>query len=206
MDGDVSDSAHVVASNGDPQIGTTTAKFDGATYFDGSGDYLIVSQSDDFDFGSGDFTIDFWVNMETESAGSPGPGHMLLAQYINEANRITIGINNTSDIISVGRKVSGGWLGDLSWSYTFTIGTWYHIAISRDGGTVNIFINGEKQVTSYEDSDPIFFSTAPLYIGYQYYSEIHWYNLRGHMDELRISKGIARWTSNFTPESGPYTE
>ena len=58
-DGDESDSNHAVTVNGNPQI-NNTAKFSQAGYFDGTGDYLEIADSDDWNFGTGNFTIDFW--------------------------------------------------------------------------------------------------------------------------------------------------
>ena len=60
-DGDASGTNKTVTVNGDPDL--TTGKFDGAMSFDGAGDYLNVPDSEDWNIGSGDFTIDFWVKI-----------------------------------------------------------------------------------------------------------------------------------------------
>jgi hypothetical protein len=66
---DSSPTAHTVTRSGDAKISTTQSQFGGASaYFDGTGDYLTVANSEAFNFGSGDFTIDCWIRPAAVSA------------------------------------------------------------------------------------------------------------------------------------------
>lgn len=87
-DGDATGS-HDVTINGNPQI-TDTAKFSQAGFFDGTGDYLTVPDSDDWNFGSGDFTIDFWVNFSDLSRQT------LISQRDNDNNEWWFEFHNTN--------------------------------------------------------------------------------------------------------------
>ena len=66
---DSSNSARTITANGDVVHSANASKFGSTSmYFDGSGDYLSVPDSNDWDFGSGDFTIDFWIKLGTQSS------------------------------------------------------------------------------------------------------------------------------------------
>ncbi|RLD70377.1 MAG: hypothetical protein DRI98_08080 [Bacteroidetes bacterium] len=198
MNGDVSDGTHVVTSNGNPQLNATITKFDGAMYFDGNGDYLTIPDSDDWDFGAGDFTIDYW-------------------EYRTNAtiNLSTIARDTSSGVMAFLTGWSAGGVGSAlgflassngsTWDIAnnsmgvVTLNTWIHYAIVRSGNTWYIFRDG-VQTDTWTNSGTLLASSNALSIGV--------YNVdkyfQGYIDELRISNK-ARWTSNFTPESGPYT-
>jgi len=183
---------------------TGTKKFGTAAgYFDGSGDLLTVPDSDDWNFGSGDFTIDLWFNFN-----SIGPAYTLCSQY--RAGSASYWPTSSFQFLYNGTifffsAVTGSSeVGLIGESYTPTVGVWYHIAITRSGNDWRMFINGTQLGSTVVNS---LTSTYELFIGARYYSQVgNDQFLNGYIDELRISKGIARWTSNFTPESGPYTE
>lgn len=86
--------------------------------------------------------------------------------------------------------------------WTPSLNTWYHIAITRDAnGTIRHFINGQ-QVNSWVNTYPLTSGSQNLFIG-----GINGYSsssLNGNIDEVRISKGIARWTASFTPPDHEY--
>ena len=90
-------------------------------------------------------------------------------------------------------------------AWSVSTGVWYHLAFVRTGASAKIFIDGVSQTltenTAFGTNDVGNLAT-PLIIGA--YSDNSLY-LNGYIDELRISKGIARWTSNFTPSTEPYT-
>ena len=169
-----------------------------AGYFDGSGDYLTAPHNDDFEFGSGDFTIDFWCNINRTSdsvlicKGQSGGGG------VNQGFRIIMG----TGAFGMNLGTNGGDFGiDVPGN------VWTHVAVVMVSGSIWGYVNGVKGPTSITGSVPA--DTHNLIIG-------GWPNtdpnvasrlfITGYIDELRISKGIARWTSNFTPESVPYTE
>ncbi|MCJ8345166.1 hypothetical protein MJH12_06480, partial [bacterium] len=74
--------------------------------------------------------------------------------------------------------------------------SWTHIAIVRDSSNdIKMYINGTKEGVTYPNSSP--YIGAQIQIGRRYGNNSGWY--QGYMDEIRISKGVARWTSGFTP-------
>ena len=87
-------------------------------------------------------------------------------------------------------------------SHTPSVNTWYHIAYVRNGSNFDLYIDGEKQTTK-SISGTIYNSTAVAMIGASNPASPAYF-VNGWIDEFRFSKGIARWTANFTPQSYPY--
>jgi hypothetical protein len=185
---------------GNPTQSSTKYKFGGkSAYFTGAaGNYLSVADSEDWNFGSGNFTIDFWANFDDVNAVSSmigqdeGAGNVpKWATLINypAANKFTF------------TRGSGA---EYSWDWSPVAGNWYHLALVRNGNTLSFYVNGTK-VTGDKDVTGASWPSvsAPLTIG----SEGESYGwMHGYLDEIQVSKGIARWTSNFTPLSMPYAK
>ena len=184
-----------VTTNGDVSQTTAQFKFSSKSgVFDGTGDYLSLADSDDWNFGSGDFTIDCWVRFNG-----------------NSGSQVMIGHGGLHGISSVnGWEISYGWAANRFIFYDFngsanlylettswipSLNTWYHIAVVRNGNTVTAYVDGTS-IVSQTFTGSITNSTYALRIGSGYDGI---YFLNGYLDEVRISKGIARWTSNFTP-------
>jgi len=189
---DNSDSPHTVTLNDNAALNTGSYKFgSGSAYFDGTGDYLSIPDSDDFDFGTDDFTIDAWIyptNVVDEY-------NMILSMY-------QVGLYN-----DVYLSLSGNYLQwyDSAGVYqgtgiTVSPNTWHHVAVVRSSNILKLFING---VESYELSNNENIINGALRIGAWEDSDLYEFN--GYIDELRISKGIARWTSDFIPPTEPYS-
>jgi hypothetical protein len=192
---DSSLSPKTVSAFGNTQISTTQYKFGGASgYFDGTGDYLTIPDQADLQFGTGDFTIDFWFRY---ASGYPA----LISKGYNTAGingNWGISINSLYKISFDALDGTSG-LQSVKGNTALSANTFYHIAIVRNSGTLKIYVNGVED-GSGAVSKSLVASTAVLIIGSNGVS-----NLNGYMDELRISKGIARWTSNFTPPTSEYT-
>ncbi len=200
---DSSPSGHVVTAHGNAQIDTAQSKFGGASgLFGGNGDYLTVPDSDDWNFGTGYFTIDCWFRLNA----LPTPGSCIYSQYLDSDNRIQIlvwSISGTYRIYFIIRS-AGTSLINQSREYAFSTGIWYHIAIVRNGNVGYLFLNGVKQGADINFSGvTVPDLAASLFIGQQ--GEGSWY-FSGWMDEYRVSKGIARWTNDFTPPTKAYSE
>ena len=189
---------------GNAQISTAQYKFGGASaLFDGTGDYLTIPDNEDFNYGSGDVTIDFWVRWNTL-------GNSPFFQQSNSTSgyvlKWSVYYDNTiSSLVWSGHNPSDTPITWISKSFTPTINTWYHIAFVKSGTIFTIFVNGVSLGTSTSSAE-LPNVTSLLYIGTFYDTPIlacsHYHN--GYLDEMRISKGIARWTSDFTPPTGPY--
>lgn len=193
----IDEMGHAVTKNGDVQISTSTKKFgDGSIQFDGTGDYLTIPDSSDWFFDTGDFTIDFWINFT--ALPSNGNTVMLFCQTDGVINSWTVQITND------GGTYKWEWyiyessytfryiVSDHATPSTLTTGQWYHIAVTKNSNDYRIFRDGTQCGITVNDSNDVPNLSAPLYISYP------GYELNGYLDEIRISKGIARWTSNFT--------
>jgi len=161
-----------------------------AIAFDGTGDYLTVADHADWDFGTGDFTMEGWFNWTT--LNNPhylfqrkyGPsGNLCDLQYSSGALYLTLLNNN--------RVIS---------TFTPTLNVWYHIAAVRSGTNAYIFINGVQIGSTGTSSDNVVETTA-LNIGSTYVPN---YYFAGSMREIRVSN-IARYTSAFTPSQTGFT-
>lgn len=195
---DSSSSPKTVTANADAQIDTAQKKFGTASgLFDGTGDYLSTPDSDDFHLGSGAFTIDFWVRFSSLA----GEQNIYSQRNGADFQRLNWAPNRWEFQYEAGGTSVG-----LSKSWTPTINTWYHVAVVRGwGGNANDFaicVDGTQIGSTTTDSDTLNNISAQFIIGVldgtgDYFN--------GHIDEFRWSKGVARWTSNFTPPTGEYT-
>lgn len=193
---------HVLTAAGNAQISTAQAKWGQSLLLDGTGDYVTIPKSADFAFGTDNYTIDLVMRPTTYE------GH-LFSQGEDANNRQ--GLFITSD--DGGSTVRMGWLLKLSGvSYGITVDpiaismdTWHHIALVRSASNLTtLFLNGVSQGTE-TDSYSIPEWNAVFNLGRRYADGGGgWEYFTGNFDELRISKGIARWTANFTPPTSPY--
>ena len=186
-----------VTAIGNAQIDTAQYKFGGASaLFDGTGDGLTTPNHADFDFGSGDFTIDYWFRAATlgstmiftsKGVWPPSPPFVIF-----------------SDSAYYYFKSSDG----SSWetmafilSGNISINNWYHIAVVRYGNLWNLYLNGVSK-SSITSSLTLMTNTDTFAVGN---SSNQAHALNGWIDEFRVSKGIARWTANFTPPTEAYS-
>lgn len=190
---DTSGSPKTVSVFGNAQVDTAQSKFGGASLMlDGAGDYLqIPGAGGEFSFGTGDFTIEGWflpttLNSESALMWGSGVGWTLFAY---PANQLTWG--RTAPLGGANLLLSGTVL---------TTGVWNHIAVTRASGTVTIWINGVSGGTTSDTSN--YNANGNLQIGRSHTGE--WFN--GWIDEVRITKGAARYTAGFTPPTLPFEE
>jgi hypothetical protein len=178
---DSSSSPSTVTASGNAAITTTAPKFGtGALALDGVGDYLSVASGSKFQFGTGDLTVECWVYVDTGNSN---------------AGLFTMGGVTTGLAVSI---FNGNWyltfagLGGNSMGLV-TAGVWQHLAVTRGGTSARMFINGNQLGATLTNSTNLT-DNAPK-IGYYYTTA---YTFKGKVDEFRITKGVARYTSNFT--------
>ncbi|APQ95754.1 LamG domain-containing protein [Clostridium botulinum] len=191
---------HIVTNNG-IILESSTKKFGKrSAYFNGSGNLTIPSNSD-LEFTNENFTIDCWINMN--SLPSSGLYYMIYDKRVNSSTYgdVTFLVNSTGGLgVSItSNNTSWNIINNLSIPVNLTVNQWYHVALIRDGSNFSIAVNGT--ITSI--------GTSTLSIATNSYDshigglpDKHKFN--GYIDEFRISKGIARWTSDFTPPTKPY--
>lgn len=185
---DSSSGAKTVTVNGNTVTKTATKKFGTASvYFDGSGDSLTLSDDADWGFGTGDFTIDFWFNPSSVSGFQTFCGVGYVSGWQLSIYSTTISFYIAGSLVS-------------SYAASITTGNFYHLALTRSGTTLRIFLDGTV-VDEVSNSSNIS-KGGGLAIGDDYTGGAI-YN--GYVDEFRIVKGTAVWTSNFTPPSAAYT-
>jgi hypothetical protein len=191
---------------GNAQISTSVKKYGtGSIYLDGTGDWLTSKPSVNTAFGTGDFTVEFWINSTQTTRTDP------------------IGINDDYNTTGWWGMVANiGSSGQLSWyentnqrinatSTNWNNGSWNHIAVTRSGNSVRMFVNGTQVGSTYTTSFSYGINGTNIYgvnIGYLFTTEGN--ALNGYIDDLRITKGYARYTGTFTPptsalpDTGPY--
>jgi hypothetical protein len=174
----------------------STSVIGGSGYFDGSGDYLTAPSNSAFAMGTGDFTIECWINtplvnanndviIELRSSGSTSTGFVF-------------NMNPTGVGYQLNFYTDGGFnLGSTVLNYN----VWNHVAVTRSGTTVRLFSNGAVSATftkanNFSDTPTPYIGVSPLYSPS---------NLLGYMADLRVVKGTALYTSAFTPPTAPLT-
>jgi hypothetical protein len=174
------------------QISTSVKKYGtGSIAFDGSGDWMLSVASQNIGFRTGDFTVEFWIYPSNWTNTYVGVMAGIVTNSVwigkNASNFVLRAANNT-DLISYGTMP--------------TTGTWTHIAITRSGTTARMFYDGTQVASATTAHD---FVDAAFYIGQDGGSNA----FTGYIDDLRITKGYARYTANFTaptaalPDIGP---
>lgn len=180
---DISSTSKTVTAAGNAQISTTQSMFGGSSaLFDGTGDYLQLSSSGDLSLGTGDLTIEGWIYLNT-AHGFAVLGTLSFNAGASFRINTTLMVLDSSGINSVSRSVS------------ININTWYHVAVTRISGTVRFFLNGVKQGTDQTYTQN--FSGESRIIGGSVADNALYMN--GYLDDVRITKGVGRYSSNFTP-------
>lgn len=194
---DSSSSAKSATVGGNAQIDTAQSKFGGASgLFDGSGDYLSYPSGADFGFGTGDYTVEGWARFtgaaidrcvfDNRTGGNTGIGIYVDQSLANANNRLTLAGNS-------------GTLAGVSSTQFAASAAFQHWAVSKSGTTVRGFIDG-LQVWSITDSRALQ-STSSGFIAANYLGT---QSFLGHLDDIRVTKGVARYVAGFSPPSAPF--
>ncbi len=200
---DSSASEHTITVVGNAIQSATESQFGGKSIqFDGDDDYLTIPDSEDWSFGNGDFTVDAWVNFSAHPA-SNGNVLAIAGQFSGLQKSWRLGYYNNAGTYRLwwNTSTNGSNETDFKPAWTATLNNWHHIAVTRTSGTVRAFIDG-VEIGSQADSDTYHSANSDLFIGID--QVVSGYEMNGFIDELRISKGIARWTEDFTPPALPY--
>ena len=195
--------AHSVTAQRSARISTAQSKFGGASgLFGGAGDYLSLADSSDWAFGSGDFTIDFWIRFNALPARGLVVG-LYDQRDASQANYATFLLWNDAGTYKYVWGVNTATVRVIQsiQATTLSTNTWYHVALVRSGNNWYIFQNGTQVGSTVSDADAVPDIKGTLLIG-AYFGPAGYLN--GWFDEFRVSKGVARWTSNFIPPTAPY--
>jgi len=189
-----------IIPHGNVRIDTVQPKFGSASVlFDGAGSRLQVADSPGWAFSSEDFTIDFWVRF----ANTSGTQVLVGYPYYSPDKAWQIAWEEEFKSLKFSYSTDGENNTDARFHWSPSKDRWYHIAILRKETALMAFVDGFQLGESYHIGEvSIYDSETPLHIGSRGAEE----HFNGWLDEIRISKGIARWSSNFTPNSGEYTK
>jgi hypothetical protein len=192
-----------ITVNGDAQVSTAQSKWNGSSLaFDGTGDYLTSSANNDFVFGTDDFTVEAWVRFNSvgssqtfvsyvDSASSGGTAvAWVLELHSNSTIRVFLYSGSTAYVNTNSTSISAD--------------TWYHVAACRNSGNLQVFVNGQGSTASAANvtiNNPAgvtlnvskYFNATPRYVN-------------GYIQDLRITKGVARYTATFTPPTQPFMQ
>lgn len=182
---DSSPNGLTVTANGNAQISTAQSKFGGASgYFDGAGDYLTLEDNADFGFGTGDFTIEYWhypiQNSGSEVIVDLRPGDVGEWLVLGKSG------NGEARCYDGGTVRVGG---------SMNLNAWNHVAWCRASGENTLYLNGVAVIQFTNGGDVG--SSRGLTVGSN--ADPQYENAYGYIDDLRITKGVARYTANFTP-------
>ena len=175
-----------------------------SNYFDGSGDNLTVPYSTTtFDWWDSDYTIEAWIYPTSftgwafNSGAASIPTLIGNMQAIGNINYWSFGINASGNVLffyytGVEQRVTS--------SNTVSLNVWNHIALTKTSSGITLFVNGVAQTTTAIIGTPQSSAATTLSIG-AYRSTY----INGYVSNVRIVKGTALYTSNFTPSTTPLT-
>lgn len=193
---DTSGQGHTVVANGTDTHHEDTQKKFGTTsvQFNGTDDYLSIADSSDWDFGTGDFTIDFWayptanVSYNIVTSARLGAGQdtnffiYLQCNWVGAGGNIAAAVRDDGDVDN-----------ELLTSTAYTVNTWQHICLCRNGNTVYLFKDGTS-IGTLDVTGKTLKNPTGIVIGTEfsnYYA--------GYVDEYRICKGIDRTCDSSDP-------
>lgn len=169
-------------------------QFSDCGQFDGAGDYVTFPNSSDWEFGAGDFTVE-WFEFRTANSGAT-----LSRDAVTTFVPFILGYPGSSRLDAYITSDGANW--DIANGVSMgslTLSVWSHRAITRSGTTFRTFKDGTV-ISTFSSSAAIFPNTGALSIG----RTQGFLDFTGKIDELRILKGKAKWTANFTPPAAPY--
>jgi hypothetical protein len=191
---------------GDAKVSTTAAKYGLASFFfDGNGDYLTSINNPGFNLTSGDFTIELWFYCTTITAdyqwiinkdGVSGTSYSQYGIGVSPAGKLWVVLGNGNGLSPTQTEYGN--------ATTITLNTWNYVAVVRTVSTIKVFYNGTQvnstaQVTAMSDGG------KSLLIGYQTGQPSSNY-FNGYIQDVRITKGYARYLSTFTTPTDSFTQ
>jgi len=181
---------------GDAKISTAQSKFGGSSmYFDGTGDYLTQPSSQNFNFGTGNFTMEGWFYQTGLSSSYPA----ILSNPLTYNQAGAWGLLSSHASSGVRKLQFYCYNADSSnplllGTTTLSDNTWYYFALTRSDTTFRLFLNGTIEASATFGGSVTSVSSG-LVVGINQTS----YPFQGYIDDLRITKGYARYTTTFTP-------
>nr|BAR15673.1 hypothetical protein [uncultured Mediterranean phage uvMED] len=193
---DSSSNARAITVTGNVHHSFDQAKFNGSSIeFDGTNDSLDIADSSDFDFGTGDFTFEFFVFKQTS-----GKMAIFETRSSGSNNGFNLEFSAANKFEWYDPSIASG--GDLPKDPSaISLNTWTHYAVVRNGTTCTMFKNGTSVGTPKDVGSNSQVSAGTPTIGE---SAAGANDFDGYLDEIRLSN-TARYTSNFTVPTSAFT-
>ena len=177
-----------------PTSAYSTSVNGGSMYFDGTGDYLTVATNAAFTYGVSDFTMECWVYLTTTGAiqyvidqrNSGTANAVIPAIYVSASNVLTYFVSNAAQITG---------------TTALTVGTWYHVAVSRATLITKMFLNGVQEGSTYTDANS--YAASRVVVASNAATAGNY--LTGYTSDVRLVNGTAVYTTTFTPPTAPLT-
>ena len=188
---------------GNAQISTSVKKYGtGSIAFDGTGDWLTSPYISGLNDLSGDFTIEFWIYFNSQASITDLLGTSNNQAYLGAGKSGWIVGYRTATGVCFSYQSNSSWVFDTAFGTSISTTTWTHIAIVRSGSTISCYKNGVASGTTITNSSNLVSNTYGVYVGTGAGNQT--LQLNGYIDDLRITKGYARYTSNFTPPTAAF--
>ena len=204
---DNSPSPKTVTAYGTAALKTAQKQYGSASlWINADTNYAKVTAHADLDFGSGDFTWEAWVYRDAVNSGSYGD-----ALWCSSAGPVGFAVSiSPTGHIGISASSTGTWdlykgcdPGDPVGSAALALDTWYHIAVTRSGDTWRGFVNGVLD-QSFTKAGTISAAPGGYNIG-RWHDEVN-RCVNGYLDDIRVTKGTARYTADFTPPTEAFPD
>lgn len=177
-----------IVTNGNAQISTTDPKYGtGSMLFDGTGDQVLIKNPSRLIIGLASFTMECWIK-STVTAGTVDIFGQIDSGASTEPclvrNTGTLYYQNNYGVSNVMNATPSG----------FFDGNWHHLALVRNSGTTSLYVDGVSVVSAADANNYTSFGDFGVGALGATYGDFS-----GNIDDFRITLGIARYTSNFTP-------
>lgn len=175
---------------------SSSVKFSNNVYASSTGRYLNVPATPGTEFGTGDFTIESWVRRERNAATTS-----IWTASNAGVSKMGLENNTTSGMVFYDYENSV----TISFSeYVLPLNTWVHLALVRISGVLTLYADGvSKGGDAYTASCP----AGCIWQWFKGYLEVGTtYDMFGRLDDIRITKGVARYTSSFTAPTAQFPD
>ena len=184
----------------DSLVGTKGGRnaIDGSVFFDGVDDttflqVTIAGGAADFTFGTGDFTIEFWMNH-----GVTGSYDILYDGRRDGSTDVAPMIYLVSGVVNYYTTDGSGGGNKITGTSTLSLNSWHHISLNRESGSTKLYVNGIQEGSTYSDSNSYVAKENRPIIGGEGPNPGN-NPFGGYISNLRICKGHAVYNSNYTP-------
>lgn len=190
---DSSSNALSITANGDAKISTaqTISGFGQSAYFDGN-DWISIASNSAMAFSTGAFSVEFWIRLDS----IPASGSRIIMYTGNQSGSFILRLEPSTGYLFCERNFTS--TNEAKTTVGLSAATWQHVAVTRDASSVmRIFIDGVQRGSGTVTSD---YNQGGSFVGS---TSTGTQGLAMYIDDLRVTKGVARYTANFTP-SGPF--